>query len=800
MWGYVVMKLDNENFKIYLQKVDKDVSQYSSNIRLLYCINGFLKVKLDDNVYQLKKGEILAVNVGQYYELQAIEKMGYVCNVDLDSTLFEQRIKTNMFFIRIDQTDTDSTSFNNLKDCLDELIYYDLQVEGKNDFFKLSIFLKIMDVLGKNYLYKLEEENGYSNNDIRSQEIRLFLQENYMNRISLTDLANHLYISEGYLSRFFKKKMGIGFLTYLNDIRLYHTVDELINTDKAITDIAMKNGFNSISGFNQLFKKKYQLSPREYRNSFKNISSDVENIVKSKAISYLNERKDKNTKITKKYRDIVADSTKHKKYSNNWSSIINIGDAGSLLEERMQQVAKLMHTSLGYKYLRIWNFFETVNIDDEHHEINFDKLDTIIDFILQNGMKPFIVLGAKPYILTFEVYGRRINSLTKNEQLSMNRKYWQKVLSLWLKHISFRYGNEEIASWFIELWKPNKWDSVYTDDYLDSWYITWLKDTINLVKEKIPSASIGGCEFVFSDDVTNRTEMIKIVKVWEELDFSPDFISIADYPYISNNQGKNNSKLSAKNNQIAYYVNEAKQFFDDKYPHAKLYVTEWNLTIANRDILNDTPFKGAYVIQNLTENLRDASQTTYWFASDIYAEYSDSTEILYGASGLVTKQGIKKPVYYAFAFLNELYSEVIYQDDNCIITTDTYGNYMILFNSAKPFTNLYYENQLTTSKMDYNKVFLDLEEVEFALELSNVTNGNYELRSKTVDKENGNLLEVWHQLNFTKRLKLEDIQYLTNLSQPRLSVSELKVTNQKISLKEKLAANSFKLLSIRKIN
>lgn len=102
MWGYVVMKLDNENFKIYLQKVDKDVSQYSSNIRLLYCINGFLKVKLDDNVYQLKKGEILAVNVGQYYELQAIEKMGYVCNIDLDSTLFEQRIKTNMFFIRID--------------------------------------------------------------------------------------------------------------------------------------------------------------------------------------------------------------------------------------------------------------------------------------------------------------------------------------------------------------------------------------------------------------------------------------------------------------------------------------------------------------------------------------------------------------------------------------------------------------------------------------------------------------------------------------------------------------------------
>lgn len=211
MWGYVVMKLDNENFKIYLQKVDKDVSQYSSNIRLLYCINGFLKVKLDDNVYQLKKGEILAVNVGQYYELQAIEKMGYVCNVDLDSTSFEQRIKTNMFFIRIDQTDTDSTSFNNLKDCLDELIYYDLQVEGENDFFKLSIFLKIMDVLGKNYLYKLEEENGYSNNDIRSQEIRLFLQKNYMNRISLTDLANHLYISEGYLSRFFKKKMGIGF-------------------------------------------------------------------------------------------------------------------------------------------------------------------------------------------------------------------------------------------------------------------------------------------------------------------------------------------------------------------------------------------------------------------------------------------------------------------------------------------------------------------------------------------------------------------------------------------------------------
>lgn len=65
--------------------------------------------------------------------------------------------------------------------------------------------------------------------------------------------------------RFFKQTMGMPFTTYLNDYRLTLAAKSLLETHKAVLEIASECGFDNLSYFNRIFKKKYGITPSSYR-------------------------------------------------------------------------------------------------------------------------------------------------------------------------------------------------------------------------------------------------------------------------------------------------------------------------------------------------------------------------------------------------------------------------------------------------------------------------------------------------------------------------------------------------------
>ena len=64
---------------------------------------------------------------------------------------------------------------------------------------------------------------------------------------------------------FLQTDMGMPFTTYLNDYRLTLAAKSLLETHKAVLEIASECGFENLSYFNRIFKKKYGITPREYR-------------------------------------------------------------------------------------------------------------------------------------------------------------------------------------------------------------------------------------------------------------------------------------------------------------------------------------------------------------------------------------------------------------------------------------------------------------------------------------------------------------------------------------------------------
>ncbi|MBD0364790.1 MAG: helix-turn-helix transcriptional regulator [Flavisolibacter sp.] len=107
-----------------------------------------------------------------------------------------------------------------------------------------------------------------SYNSRRIERVMEFLNKNFDKQITLGEAANSVAMAETAFSRFFKVRTGKTFIDTLNEIRVGHATRMLIETTQSINEIAYKCGFNNISNFNRIFKKKKDCTPKEFRQSF----------------------------------------------------------------------------------------------------------------------------------------------------------------------------------------------------------------------------------------------------------------------------------------------------------------------------------------------------------------------------------------------------------------------------------------------------------------------------------------------------------------------------------------------------
>lgn len=126
------------------------------------------------------------------------------------------------------------------------------------------------------------------------QALLSYLDEHYADNISLEYAASSMNFSTGYFSKTFKKLMGINFVTYLNMVRVEHAANELRNTEKKFTEIALNCGFNNIRTFNRVFKEITGCTPSEflllsdpdlYKRTYYNRRSEEQEFVKHDSLT-----------------------------------------------------------------------------------------------------------------------------------------------------------------------------------------------------------------------------------------------------------------------------------------------------------------------------------------------------------------------------------------------------------------------------------------------------------------------------------------------------------------------------------
>jgi AraC-like DNA-binding protein len=148
-----------------------------------------------------------------------------------------------------------------------------LSLNQKKGFDSVLELLSILHDLSISKNMRTLSDASFTNqhftyNSRRIEKAFEYMNNNYDKPITLGEVARLVSMTEVSFSRFIKKRTGNTFIDSLNEIRLGHASRLLIDTTHSISEISYHCGFNNISNFNRIFKKKKTCTPKEFRENF----------------------------------------------------------------------------------------------------------------------------------------------------------------------------------------------------------------------------------------------------------------------------------------------------------------------------------------------------------------------------------------------------------------------------------------------------------------------------------------------------------------------------------------------------
>ena len=148
-----------------------------------------------------------------------------------------------------------------------------LSLDKKTGFDSVLELLSILHDLSISRNMRTLSDLSFANeklnyNSRRIEKVFEYMNNNYNKQVTLAEVSRIANMPEASFSRFIKKRTGKTFIDSLNEIRLGHASRMLIDTTNTIAEIAYKCGFNNISNFNRIFKRKKFCIPKEFRETY----------------------------------------------------------------------------------------------------------------------------------------------------------------------------------------------------------------------------------------------------------------------------------------------------------------------------------------------------------------------------------------------------------------------------------------------------------------------------------------------------------------------------------------------------
>lgn len=146
------------------------------------------------------------------------------------------------------------------------------KLDEKKGFSAVLEFLEILNELSRSEHSALLSGNVTGISEFLPQgklkKLDEFIQHNFQRKISLSEAAKVLNMTSITFIRFIKNRTGRTFIDFVNDYRISFAAKLLIETAKSVSEIAGESGFQNLSHFNRMFRKRKMCTPGEFRSSY----------------------------------------------------------------------------------------------------------------------------------------------------------------------------------------------------------------------------------------------------------------------------------------------------------------------------------------------------------------------------------------------------------------------------------------------------------------------------------------------------------------------------------------------------
>jgi xylan 1,4-beta-xylosidase len=364
--------------------------------------------------------------------------------------------------------------------------------------------------------------------------------------------------------------------------------------------------------------------------------------------------------------------------------VVGAGRAAEGLRADWQRDLALVQRECGFEYVRFHGLLQDelgVYSEDKQGRpvYNFQYIDAIYDAILKANMRPFVEFGFMPHALASgekTIFWWRGNITPPRDYAK-----WEALIRALVQHWTDRYGHAEVRGWFFEVWnEPNLKDAFWSGDQAE--YFKLYDATVRAVKSVSRDYPVGG------PATAGRAWVPEMIAHAATARVPIDFITTHDYGVRGgavDAEGTQQLFLDPAREAIVAGVRDVrKQIATSSMPNLPLHYTEWSTSYSPRDPVHDAYISAAYIVSRLKGVEGHAQSMSYWTFTDIFEENGPVPSPFHGGFGLINFQGLRKPSFYAYQFLNRLGPVELVSSDADSWTTSGDGGVQVLFWNYTP--------------------------------------------------------------------------------------------------------------------
>lgn len=716
-----------------------DSMRWYEGIKIFYILSGTAHIHVEKNDHTLTAEDFLVVNAFELHSILLSE----------NSEILEMCIPLAIISRVFGSSDPHAFDCDSSR-CRPEQeqylatirrIYADLfravyKGHQDNTAYIFSEVYALIDLLSRHFprQHAIHDPLLRKQNARQLQGILSYINENFRSDLSIHAVAQANFITSNYLSRYFHRMVGTTFTDYLTSVRLSSAYGELVSTSKTITRIALDNGFRSTNAFIKYFKNQYGETPGKLR--------------------------------------------------------------------RIQR-------EIGFRYVRFQGLLDDdmlIYAENEHGEpeLDFTLVDLLFDFLLSIGLKPYVELGFVPSLLAYPQTRafRRSSYLC----LPVDEEKWFMLVKELIFHLEARYGSDQLQTWYFTLMSIHCAITDKQQTVVDhAAYYALYRRVYRFLKSRGAGYRVSG-PGVYSNAI-EEDYLWAFLKNCAADDCLPDQFTLLCFPYdpihdkdyfrtICAPDLPYPDALSPDEQYVSHLTDTVQRKLRDAgYAIPSLALIEWNSTMWQRDLCNDSCFKSAYLIKNITENMDRIWGMGYWTANEMLEETASSSLDFHGGYGLFTSKGIPKSAYLALCMLGRLGDHLLYAGDSCVVTRRG-SEIQVLLHHYCHYDELYRNNYLLDPNAEHcYERFVEKGELHVSLELTGLGTGSRRIRRYRLGREYGSSFDQWLSMGLPPQLNREEVAYLKAAAQPAYHVARMSVQNT-LTLSAQLAPHEVQLILI----